>query len=90
MTKPYSLDLRERVAEGIAAGSSVRAVAATFTVSVASVVRLGAAVSADGQRRAWEDGWPSDVQSHWRTGLAHRADRDRARGDRAQAHDGTR
>jgi transposase len=39
MTKPYSLDLRERVAEGIAAGSSVRAVAATFTVSVASVVR---------------------------------------------------
>jgi phasin family protein len=39
MTKPYSLDLRERVAEGVAAGGSVRAVAATFTVSVASVVR---------------------------------------------------
>jgi transposase len=39
MTKPYSLDLRERVAEGVAAGGSVRAVTATFTVSVASVVR---------------------------------------------------
>ena len=39
MTKPYSLDLRERVAEGVAAGGSVRAVAATFTVSVARVVR---------------------------------------------------
>src|ERR1700716_3496779 len=39
MTKPYSLDLRERVTERVAAGDSVRAVAAIFTVSVASVVR---------------------------------------------------
>ncbi len=39
MTKPYSLDLRERVTEQVAAGDSVRAVATIFTVSVASVVR---------------------------------------------------
>jgi transposase len=39
MTKPYSLDLRERVAERVAAGDSVRAVVAIFTVSVTSVVR---------------------------------------------------
>src|ERR1019366_8387634 len=51
---------------------------------------LVATASQDGQRRAWEDGWPSGLQSHWRTGLAHGADRGRARGDRAQAHDGTR
>lgn len=39
MTKPYSLDLRERVAERVAAGDSVRAVAAIFRLSVASVAR---------------------------------------------------
>jgi putative transposase len=39
MTKPYSLDLRERITERVAAGDSVRAVATIFTVSVASVVR---------------------------------------------------
>src|SRR5580704_9493981 len=39
MTKPYSLDLRERVTKRVAAGDSVRAVATIFTVSVASVVR---------------------------------------------------
>ena len=39
MTKPYSLDLRERVTERVAAGDRVRAVATIFTVSVASVVR---------------------------------------------------
>lgn len=50
---------------------------------------LVAAASEDGQRRAWEDGGPSGLHSHWRTGLAHGADRGRARGNRAQAHDGT-
>ena len=51
---------------------------------------LVAAASEDGQRRGWEDGGPSGLHSHWRTGLAHGADRGRARGDRARAHDGTR
>ncbi len=37
--KPYSLDLRERVAARVMTGESVRSVAAVFTVSVASVVR---------------------------------------------------
>ena len=39
MARPYSLDLRERVAARVAAGSSCRAVAAVFGVSVSSVVR---------------------------------------------------
>ena len=39
MTKPYSLDLRERVAARVLAGGSVRSVAETFSVSVATVVR---------------------------------------------------
>jgi transposase len=39
MVKPYSLDLRERVAARVLAGDSVRSVAAVFSVSVATVVR---------------------------------------------------
>ena len=39
MGRPYSLDLRERVAAGVAAGKSCRSVAAQFAVSVSSVVR---------------------------------------------------
>jgi len=51
MTKPYSLDLRERVTERVAAGDSVRAVATIFTVSVASVVRWSPRLRRTGQRR---------------------------------------
>jgi len=39
MGRPYSLDLRERVVAAVAGGQSCRAVAATFKVSVASVVK---------------------------------------------------
>ncbi len=39
MTRPYSLDLRERVVAAVAAGESCRAAAQTYKVSVASVVR---------------------------------------------------
>jgi transposase len=39
MAKAYSLDLRERVVSAVAAGDSCRKVAATFKVSVASVVK---------------------------------------------------
>ena len=39
MARPYSLDLRERVAARVAAGESCRTVAALFGVSVSSVVR---------------------------------------------------
>jgi transposase len=39
MARPYSLDLRERVVAAVAAGKSCREVAATYKVSVASVVK---------------------------------------------------
>jgi transposase len=39
MGRAYSLDLRERVVAAVAAGESCRAVATTFKVSVASVVK---------------------------------------------------
>lgn len=39
MARPYSLDLRERVVGAIVRGESCRKVAATFGVSVASVVK---------------------------------------------------
>jgi hypothetical protein len=89
MTKPYSLDLRERVTERVAAGDSVRAVATIFTVSVASGVRWSQRLRRTGSAAGGKMG-PSGLHSHGRTGLAHGADRGRARGDRARAHDGTR
>ena len=39
MARPYSLDLRQRVVAAVASGESCRTVAATFKVSVASVVK---------------------------------------------------
>jgi transposase len=39
MTKPYSIDLRERVASRVVAGETVRAVAGLFAVGVSSAVR---------------------------------------------------
>ena len=39
MARPYSLDLRERVAARVAAGETCRAVASLFGVSVSSAVR---------------------------------------------------
>ena len=39
MGRAYSLDLRERVVAAVGAGESCRSVAATFKVSVASVVK---------------------------------------------------
>lgn len=39
MTRPYSMDLRERAVARVMAGESVRSVAATLSISAASVVR---------------------------------------------------
>ena len=39
MSRPYSLDLRERVVSAVAGGSSCRQVARRFEISVASVVK---------------------------------------------------
>lgn len=48
MPKPYSLDLRERVAGFVAAGHSRRAAARHFAVSVSFVVKLLAALGTTG------------------------------------------
>jgi transposase len=40
MTRPYSVDLRERVVEHVEAGASVRAVAQMFSVSPSFVVKI--------------------------------------------------
>src|SRR5262245_24771801 len=61
MARPYSLDLRERVVAAVGSGQSCRAVAATFGVSVAAVVKWSqrfrrtgsAAAKPMGGRRPW-------------------------------------
>ena len=52
MARPYSLDLRERVVERVAAGRPVREVAATFDISVASVVKWSQRFRATGSAAA--------------------------------------
>jgi transposase len=52
MARAYSLDLRERVVAAVAAGENCRAVAATFRVSVASVVKWSQRFRATGSAAA--------------------------------------
>jgi transposase len=52
MARAYSLDLRERVVAAVAAGESCRKVAATFRVSVASVVKWSQRFRATGSAAA--------------------------------------
>ena len=52
MGRAYSLDLRERVVAAVAGGASCRAVAATFKVSVASVVKWSQRYRATGSAAA--------------------------------------
>ena len=52
MGRAYSLDLRERVVAAVAAGESCRTVAATFKVSVASVVKWSQRFRATGSAAA--------------------------------------
>ena len=52
MPRPYSLDLRERVVRRVAGGHSVREVAETFGVSVASVVKWSQRQRATGSAAA--------------------------------------
>ena len=47
MHQPLSLDLRRRIAQAVKEGGTVRAVAARFSVSVATAVRLGQKARAD-------------------------------------------
>ena len=52
MARAYSLDLRERVVAAVGAGQSCRTVAATFQVSVASVVKWSQRFRATGSAAA--------------------------------------
>ena len=52
MARAYSLDLRERVVAAVVAGESCRKVAATFGVSVASVVKWSQRFRATGSAAA--------------------------------------
>jgi len=52
MARAYSLDLRERVVAAVAAGASCRAVAATFRVSVSSVVKWSQRFRSEGSPAA--------------------------------------
>jgi transposase len=56
MARAYSLDLRERVVAAVAAGQSCRAVAGTFRVSVASVVKWSQRFRATGTAAAGKVG----------------------------------
>jgi transposase len=56
MARAYSLDLRERVVAAVASGQSCRAVAATFQVSVASVVKWSQRFRATGSAAAHKVG----------------------------------
>jgi transposase len=52
MSRAYSLDLRQRVVSAVAGGSSCRAVAAMFQVSVASVVKWSQRFRSEGSPAA--------------------------------------
>src|SRR2546430_9568245 len=56
MARAYSLDLRERVVGAVSAGQSCRAVAVTFKVSVASVVKWSQRFRATGSAAAHKVG----------------------------------
>ena len=56
MARAYSLDLRERVVGAVNGGQSCRAVAATFGVSVASVVKWSQRFRATGSAAAMKVG----------------------------------
>ena len=75
MARAYSLDLRERVVAAVAAGESCRAVAATFGVSVASVVKWSQRFRATGSAAAQQGGRPAALCVGGRARLAAGADR---------------
>lgn len=52
MVKPYSSDLRDRVVARVAAGETVRSVAALFSVSISSVVKWSQRFRATGSAAA--------------------------------------
>ncbi len=69
MARPYSLDLRERVASAVLSGGSCRAVSRIFGVSVASVVRWSQRARATGSAAAYAMGgrrpWALEAERDW-------------------------
>ncbi len=90
MTKPYSLDLRERVTERVAAGGSVRAVATIFTVSVASVVRWSQRLRRTGSAAGGKMGGHRACTLIGERGWLMERIAAEPEVTRARAHDGTR
>jgi len=72
MARPYSLDLRERVVAAIAAGESCRAAAATYKVSVASVVKWSQRFRTTGSAAAKRMGGKACSLAGERDWLLHR------------------
>jgi transposase len=58
MGRGYSLDLRDRVGRAVVGGQTVRAAAARFEVSVASVVRWSGLYRANGSAKMARQGRP--------------------------------
>ena len=58
MTRPYSMDLRERAVARVLAGESVRSVAAMLSISAATVVRWS------GRHRATGSAAPGKIGGH--------------------------
>lgn len=77
MTRPYSLDLRERVVASVVGGRTIRATVALFGVSVAERGQVVAAAAPDWQQRRQADGWGASGGAARRAGLAAGADRGR-------------
>lgn len=69
MARPYSLDLRERVASAVSCGESCRSVSRTFGVSVASVVRWSQRARETGSAAAYAMGgrrpWVLEAEGDW-------------------------
>ena len=58
MSRAYSEDLRERVLNAVAAGSSARGAAARFGIGVATAVRWVQRWRETGERHAHRQGYP--------------------------------
>ncbi len=69
MARPYSLDLRERVAAAVLSGGSCRSVSRRYDVSVASVVRWSQRARATGSAAAYPMGakhpWILEPERDW-------------------------
>ena len=77
MTRPYSMDLRERAVARVLAGESVRSVAAKLSVSAASVVRWSQRQRRTGSAAPGKiGGHRRPVLADHRTWLIERAQRD--------------